>query len=148
MTSPPASDQQAGSVRVSDAERDSVVSQLSEHFQAGRLTTEEFDERAGLALGARTRGDLTSLMTDLPGGAQALASPGVSPTPVGQPGSRAPYARRGLRSVWVLVAVIAVVSTVGALVGHGAGGHVPWGLIVIGLLLFRCCFRGAGRARR
>jgi hypothetical protein len=148
MTSTSATDQQAGSVRVSDAERDMVVSQLSEHFQAGRLTTEEFDERAGLALGARTRSDLTTLMTDLPGGTRALAWPSGSPAQASQPGGAAPVARPGIRGVWVVLAVIAVVSTVASLAGHGAGSHVPWGLILVGLFLFRGYCRGTRRARQ
>src|ERR1044072_7484528 len=41
-------------MRASDADRDAVVSDLSEHFQAGRLTAAELDERTGLALAART----------------------------------------------------------------------------------------------
>jgi DUF1707 SHOCT-like domain len=32
-------------IRVSDAERDQAVAELSEHFQSGRLTQEEFEER-------------------------------------------------------------------------------------------------------
>ena len=38
-------------MRASDSDRDAVVSDLSEHFQAGRLTAGEFDERMGRALG-------------------------------------------------------------------------------------------------
>jgi hypothetical protein len=37
-------------MRASDADRDAVVSDLSEHFQAGRLTAGELDERTGRAL--------------------------------------------------------------------------------------------------
>jgi len=32
-------------IRVSDAERDQAIAELSEHFQAGRLTQDEFDDR-------------------------------------------------------------------------------------------------------
>jgi hypothetical protein len=56
-----------GAVRASDADRDAVVSDLSQHFQAGRLTVEELDERTGKALAARTYGELRELMADLPG---------------------------------------------------------------------------------
>ena len=34
-------------LRIGDAERDRVCDVLAEHFQAGRLTAEEFDQRAG-----------------------------------------------------------------------------------------------------
>src|ERR1039457_4567527 len=63
-TSPRAST--AGYLRVSDADRDSALAELSEHFQAGRLTAAELDERTGQALSARTWEDLAGLMADLP----------------------------------------------------------------------------------
>src|SRR5262249_11537257 len=53
-------------IKASDAERDVVVAALSEHFQAGRLTREELDERTGRALAARTLGELDELTADLP----------------------------------------------------------------------------------
>jgi hypothetical protein len=51
--------------RVSDADRDHAVSELSEAFQAGRITADEFDHRSGRALSARTGKELTDLFTDL-----------------------------------------------------------------------------------
>ena len=56
----------SGSLRVSDADRDRAIAELSEHYQAGRLTTEEFEDRTGRALQARTTADLAALFTDLP----------------------------------------------------------------------------------
>ena len=53
-------------MRASDADRDAVLSDLSEHFQAGRLTAAELDERTGQALAARTWGELRELLADLP----------------------------------------------------------------------------------
>lgn len=53
-------------MRVSDAERDAALAELSLHFQSGRITQEEFDERSGLALQAKTGDDLRKLFTDLP----------------------------------------------------------------------------------
>jgi hypothetical protein len=53
-------------IRVSDAERDQAVAELSEHFQSGRLTQEEFEDRSGRALQARTESDLVGLFSDLP----------------------------------------------------------------------------------
>ena len=55
-----------GDLRVSDADRDRAVSELSEAFQAGRITAEEFGQRSGQALAARTGKELTALLTDLP----------------------------------------------------------------------------------
>jgi len=53
-------------MKASDSDRDAVVSDLGEHFQAGRLTAGEFDERTGRALVARTWGELRGLLADLP----------------------------------------------------------------------------------
>jgi hypothetical protein len=55
-----------GGLRVSDADRDRALSELSEAFQAGRITADEFDQRSGQALGARTGNELTALLADLP----------------------------------------------------------------------------------
>src|SRR4249919_1583462 len=59
-------DHPSGSLRVSDADRDRAIAELSEHYQAGRLTTEELEDRTGRALQARTAADLAALFTDLP----------------------------------------------------------------------------------
>jgi len=53
-------------MRASDSDRDAVVSDLSEHFQAGRLTAGEFDERMTRALAARTWSELRDLLADHP----------------------------------------------------------------------------------
>ena len=53
-------------VRVADAERDRAVTQLREHTVEGRLTLDEFTQHVGLALQARTQGDLHAAMADLP----------------------------------------------------------------------------------
>ena len=42
-------------MRVADADRDRTVALLREHVVAGRLTLDEFSDRAGRALGATTR---------------------------------------------------------------------------------------------
>jgi hypothetical protein len=53
-------------IRVSDADREHVVERLREHYAAGRLTSDELDERVTAALSAKTYGDLRPVMTDLP----------------------------------------------------------------------------------
>ena len=52
--------------RAADADRDRTITMLREHVVEGRLTLDEFSERTGLALEARTRGDLESVMANLP----------------------------------------------------------------------------------
>lgn len=54
-------------LRVGDAERETAMAALREHYTQGRLTYEELDERLGLALSARTGGELALIGADLPG---------------------------------------------------------------------------------
>jgi hypothetical protein len=53
-------------MRVADADRERVVEELREHTIAGRLTSEELEERSGSAYRARTRAELDVLRADLP----------------------------------------------------------------------------------
>lgn len=73
----------AGDFRVSDADRDRALSELSEAFQAGRITTGEFHQRSGQALSARTGAELTAVLADLPldraGGAPAASAAAARP---------------------------------------------------------------------
>jgi hypothetical protein len=55
-----------GDIRVSDADRDQALSELGVAFQAGRLTADEFDQRSGQAVHARTGKELIALLADLP----------------------------------------------------------------------------------
>src|SRR5262249_56649984 len=54
-------------IRASDADRDRTAALLREHLAAGRLTSEEFNERLDKAYAAKTMGDLDKLLEDLPG---------------------------------------------------------------------------------
>jgi FHA domain/Domain of unknown function (DUF1707) len=53
-------------LRASDEERDRAISALRQEFVEGRLSHETFMFRMQSALGARQRGQLTGLFTDLP----------------------------------------------------------------------------------
>jgi Domain of unknown function (DUF1707) len=53
-------------VRVGDAERDATMTQLREHFVAGRLTFDELTERIDAALVAKTQRQIDALIADLP----------------------------------------------------------------------------------
>lgn len=66
-----------GDLRVSDADRDQAVSALSRAFQVGRITADEFDERSGQALRARTWRELAALLADLPADEPATRQPEV-----------------------------------------------------------------------
>ena len=134
-----------GDIRVSDAERDQAVAELSEHFQAGRLTQDEFDDRSGQALRARTGTDLSGLFKDLPPRGMAPARPAFPAaeqefTPGGPPRPNfLPFAR-------VIIAfVVAAIIAGGLLGGHphhhgGIGWLVP--VVILGLVFLRL---GRGR---
>ena len=126
-----------GHLRVSDADRDRALAELSEHFQAGRLTSEEFDERSGRALQARTGAELAGLLADLPRPQTAVPSPGRRHP---HPPARVPAGPIG---AVVAVGAVAAVLVIGALTAglngglgghHGAAGLVP---ILIVLLVVR-----------
>jgi hypothetical protein len=53
-------------LRASDEQRERAAQELREHFAAGRLSQDEFDERVQQAYGARTEDQLRTLLTDLP----------------------------------------------------------------------------------
>jgi class 3 adenylate cyclase len=53
-------------IRVSDAERDAVVLALRGHYETGRLTLDEFNDRVGEAYSARTEADLDHVLRELP----------------------------------------------------------------------------------
>jgi hypothetical protein len=61
-----ARDYPVGDLRICDADRDRALCELSEAFQVGRITADEFDQRAQQALRARTGKELTVLLADLP----------------------------------------------------------------------------------
>jgi hypothetical protein len=61
-------------VRASDAEREAIVARLNAATGEGRLTLEEFGDRAERAYAARTQGELEQLVDDLPARASAPSS--------------------------------------------------------------------------
>lgn len=71
-----AGDVEPRDLRVSDAEREHVGELLQRAVGQGRITVDEFTERMDAAMAARTRGELNSVLLDLPG--FALARPGTS----------------------------------------------------------------------
>ncbi len=72
-------------VRIGDAEREAAVTALGEHYAAGRLTKEEYDERSDLAWAARTHSALWPLFADLPRPEPVRAS-APPPRQVARPG--------------------------------------------------------------
>jgi hypothetical protein len=124
-------------MRASDADRDAVVSDLSEHFQAGRLTAEELDERTGRALAARTWGELRELVTDLPAARPAAATSASARL-------RPPSGRVAPPSIAAL-AGIGIAAVVLVTVAHAAWGLI-WLLLPVLLVARRLtCYPGASR---
>jgi Domain of unknown function (DUF1707) len=60
-------------LRVADADREQLVDELREHALAGRLSSEEMEERIGRAYSAMTRRDLDVLRADLPVSSTSVA---------------------------------------------------------------------------
>jgi DUF1707 SHOCT-like domain len=137
----PTGDYKRGVIRVSDAERDQAVAELSEHYQAGRLTLEEFDDRSGQALRARTGSDLDGLFTDLPKGAapSVLATAGRiaadAPADLARPRPGRPFTARTV--IACVIAVIIIGNVAGGLGSHhfGFGWLVP--VVVLSLVFAR-----------
>jgi Domain of unknown function (DUF1707) len=123
-------------LRVSQAERDEVAAALAGHYADGRLTVEEYEERVGAALGARTGRDLEPLLADLP-----AADPPRSPART----RRGPEPR-SMRPPEIPVRLLAVTGVVVLAIATG-----PWALWLLWpALLFTggCGFgRRHGRVR-
>jgi hypothetical protein len=110
----------ASGLRVSDAERDAVAAELAEHLRVGRLELDEFDERVGRAIGARTRGDLDRLLADLP---RALPPP--PPAPARRPGP--PFLLLAILIFAAGTAILGGLSHAPATWGHGDWHqHAVW----------------------
>ena len=61
-------------IRVADEEREQVAQELREHLLAGRLRSEEFEERVAKAYGAVTKAELDAVKADLPMSSAALGA--------------------------------------------------------------------------
>ncbi|WP_432946943.1 DUF1707 SHOCT-like domain-containing protein [Kribbella sp. CA-253562] len=154
-------------VRIGDREREAAVKRLGEHYEAGRLSSEEHAERIDAALQAKTAGELAALFADLPGGervadgpAEAWAGPfgwtrppwTSAETESEGPGANRPGARRGgERPGWaargpfarvplpllIALAGLAVLASIGCVVGGGHPPVLPLLLIVAGVVLWK-----------
>lgn len=143
-----------GDIRVSDAERDLAVAELSEHFQFGRLTQDEFGDRSAQALAARTGADLSGLFTDLPRRAPVAVPPAAGPLDPLDPFGGSGYQRPpgGLLVGRAILAFIIIAITVGGVFnghGHAHGAGAGWLIpVVILILVFLRLTRLARRGNR
>ena len=127
-------------LRIGDAERDAAATSLGEHYAAGRLTKNEYDERIDQVWAARFEDDLVPLFADLPGHGRAAVpaatrspqKPGTSlrrPAPaVGPPGFHP----------LMLLAPVALTALITAVI---VTGSAQW----LFLLFFFWFFGGMGR---
>jgi DUF1707 SHOCT-like domain len=112
---PEGQDAAGGRLRASDADRERVVVLLQVAFAEGVLTRDEFGERIGGALTARTYADLAALTADVPAGAVAVPQRAAGPARV-----RHPLGRRTVTGGCTLV-TLAVMMTDAVLTGNEAG---------------------------
>lgn len=129
-------------MRASDTDRDAVLSALSEHFQAGRLTAGELDERTGRALAARTWGELGELVADLPAGRTASRTPAPSSAATARP---QPPSWHVAPQVVAALAGIAITAIVLLNVTHGGRGLI-WPLLAV-MFVARPMTRRLGTSR-
>jgi hypothetical protein len=121
----------AAHLRAGDADRDAILTQLSEHFGAGRLTGEELGERCEQALSARTMGELDELVSDLP----RIRDPLPEHRPLPPP--------RGTGVFSALIPVGVAIALVTSAVTVGTPGHdwFPWWSIPLAFFLVRRAVR-------
>lgn len=129
--------------RAGDRDRDAVTDRLRTAHAEGRLTAEEFEERVGTALAARTLGELGALTSDLPAPGRRAARTGDEATP-----ARAVDKDHGagLRAAWGVWATAVLVNlAVWAAVSVSAGDSVyfwpiwvagPWGALLLARTVF------------
>lgn len=122
---PEGKDAAAGRMRAANADRERVVALLQVAFAEGRLARDEFGERVGGALEARTYADLAALTADIPARTAAAPRPPAAPAR-----ARRPLSRRTVAGCWTLV-TLAVMVTDAALTGNAAGPTAGLSLLFI-----------------
>jgi hypothetical protein len=133
------------SMRAGDADRDRVLAELSQHFQAGRLTVDELDERNGRALTAKTMGDLASLLTDLP---PLHPAPAPGPAPYGPMPAATRPARQPAAVIGPAIVVLGVLALATSLFTHGTNHFFGFGPFLIILIIIRVFISGGRRRGR
>jgi uncharacterized protein DUF1707 len=116
-------------LRLGDVDRDEAIARLSEHYAAGRLDKEEFDERSDAVWTAKTYADLAPIFADL----------GPAPSERGRD-SRGWVGPRGRRG-WLPVPFVPVLFVLIALT---VLTHIPFVLLAV----LGCSFVFLRRRRR
>jgi uncharacterized membrane protein len=103
-------------IRIGDAEREAAVTALGEHYAAGRLTKEEYDERAAIAWTAKTNSALWPLFADLPRPQAGPPPRAVSAPPRRHPDHRGHWLGAVMMPFFVVLVVIAIAKHIPLLV--------------------------------
>jgi len=128
-------------LRASDSDREAVAQQLRDHYAAGRITLDEFDERTTTTYAAKTFGDLDGLLVDLPSTEVVPVPAAHVPAPSNASGpdrvdrfraSVAPF------SSWIVVALVMNLIWLGGTDNQGHHGAYwpiwvigPWGVMMV-----------------
>jgi len=115
---------------VSDAERNRVADALREHYEAGRLTLDEFQQRLGETHAARTGTQLDHALRQLP----SARLPTVRPRD------------RRWHSLALRYALVNVIAVLVWAFGGASGEFWPKWVLVVTLIMF--ARRTSGRRRR
>jgi DUF1707 SHOCT-like domain len=115
-----------GCLRASHADRDRVIDALKAAFVQGRLTKDEFDDRVGQTLAARTHAELAALTADIPAGLAVPPPPLASGRDLVRPRkSKVAKATAGMTLAAGLLMIAAI--------GNGSNNPVT-GLVAVVLL--------------
>lgn len=98
-------------LRVSDAERAHVIEVLQKAIGQGLLSLDEFTERTDTALAAKTRGELNTVLVDLPGLVHGEQAPAVKQTQVELRSTMSSLKRTG---AWTVPARLLIRSRMGS----------------------------------
>jgi hypothetical protein len=140
-------------LRIGDSDREAVARDLREHYAAGRLTLEEFNQRLDATFAATTRGQLSQITRDLP----HVGIPAAGrPVATGGPHRERARERHG-SARWsgrhVLPSIIALMAALLLVTGPHLGLFWPTGLVIFVAIfaavraLMRRLFREAKGAR-
>jgi len=130
-------------IRASDEDRSRTAAALGEHYAAGRLTLEEFQERLDKAYAARTLGELDRLTTDLPETDLSRLPQRRAPGPVQVPEGGSVLVRRAALRFWLSIGVVVIV--IWLLSGASGGPWFVWVAVLLGLLMLRRWVTGGPR---
>ncbi len=130
-------------LRIGDADRERAQAKLADHYAAGRLDKDEYDQRLDQIWAARTRAELAPVFLDLPG---ASRPPGGAPYSTAAGRARFTPPRRSRVRSWTsrmpapLLVLLVVLGAIAVM------ANLP--LILVGLGVWFFFFRGAGCGAR